>query len=429
MTPSARCQAAIELLETIESSSRPADAILQSYFRKRRYVGGGDRRAIQSLVYAVLRKQAQLDWWCHRAGIAPNVRQRVLAALSFRIAWEGIRLDTVFAGDRYGAQALDGAENLRAEAWLHETIENDEQPDDVRLNYPAWLNGAFSSNLNANLEAELQALNSEATVDLRVNSLKTDRDTAIRLLADAGLNAVPMKFAPNGIRLSERRPFRHLQGFKDGLFEPQDEASQIAAELVGAAPGDRVLDFCAGGGGKALALAAVMENRGQIVLHDVDEKRLAEAERRLERAGVTICETREKARVINDEFDIVILDAPCSGSGVWRRNPETKWRITPALIAQQTETQAAILAEAAHFVRPGGRLAYMTCSVLEAENKTQVDKFLRESLISFNLITISKEISKMNRLRLDNADEMLQLTPRIHQTDGFFVALFERHSE
>ena len=118
------------------------------------------------------------------------------------------------------------------EAWLHETIENDEQPDDVRLNYPAWLNGAFSSNLNANLEAELKALNSEATVDLRVNSLKTDRDTAIRLLADAGLNAVPMKFAPNGIRLSERRPFRHLQGFKDGLFEPQDEASQIAVELV-----------------------------------------------------------------------------------------------------------------------------------------------------------------------------------------------------
>ena len=114
MTPSARCQAAIELLETIESSSRPADAILQSYFRKRRYVGGGDRRAIQSLVYAVLRKQAQLDWWCHRAGIAPNVRQRVLAALSFRIAWAGIRLDTVFAGDKYGAQALDGAENLRA---------------------------------------------------------------------------------------------------------------------------------------------------------------------------------------------------------------------------------------------------------------------------------------------------------------------------
>jgi len=426
MTPSARCQAAIELLETIESSPRPADAILQSYFRKRRYAGGGDRRAIRSLVYAVLRNRAQLDWWCRRTGAALTARQRILAAVCFRIAWEDVPPEAAFSGDRYGAQAIDNAEGLQIETWLHETLAHPEQPHDVRLNYPAWLNGAFSAELGPNLDAELQALNREATVDLRVNTLKSDRDAVIQMLSAHGMTAFPMQFAPNGVRLGERRPFRHLEMFKDGLFEPQDEASQMAVELVGAAPGDNILDLCAGGGGKALALAATMENRGRIVLHDVDEKRLVDAERRLERAGVTIFERYEKNCDINDEFDIVMIDAPCSGSGVWRRNPETKWRLTPAFLKKQIETQASLLADAARLVRPGGRLAYMTCSVLAAENLAQVETFKMQNASTFKNIPISKEKSRIKGLLHQEGQETLLLTPWAHQTDGFFVALFER---
>tara|TARA_B100000676_G_scaffold67991_1_gene68120 strand:+ start:3801 stop:5090 length:1290 start_codon:yes stop_codon:yes gene_type:complete len=429
MTPSARCQAAIELLETIESSLQPADTVLQSYFRKRRYAGGGDRRAIRSLVYAVLRKREQLDWWCRRSGGEINSRQRVLAAICFGLAWEGVNLNAVFCNDRYGTQSLNIDEKRRSEAWLLDNLENSEQPENIRLNFPEWLNGAFSKTLLPNLAEELQALNSEATVDLRVNSLKSSRDAVIGMLSVEGIKASPMNFAPNGIRLHKRYPLRHLEIFKKGLFEPQDESSQIAVELIGAALGDKILDFCAGGGGKALALSAAMENCGQIVLHDVNERRLVKAERRLERAGVTICERLKNPNAAKDEFDIVIIDAPCSGSGVWRRNPERKWRITPTFLKQLIETQATLLEDAARFVRPGGKLAYMTCSVLEAENAAQIEKFVMASPNPFDLIPVSEKSCEFKGLKTQNACETLLLTPWNHQTDGFFIALLKRREQ
>ncbi len=426
MTPSARCQAAIDLLENIESSSQPADAVLRSYFRKRRYAGGGDRRAIRSLVYAVLRKREQLDWWCRRSGAKTNSRQRILAAICFRITWEGISLNAVFAGGRYGAEVLNKDEIIRSKAWSRNSWENSEQPENIQLNYPIWLDGAFSVELLPNLAAELRALDREATVDLRVNSLKSSRNAVIEMLSVQGIKASPMDFAPNGIRLHKRHPVRQLEIFKAGLFEPQDESSQIAIELVDVSPGDKVLDFCAGGGGKALALAAAMKNSGQIVLHDVDERRLQKAERRLERAGVTINERFENPSAAKDEFDIVIIDAPCSGSGVWRRNPEKKWQITPAFLKRQIEIQSTILEDAARFVRPGGKLAYMTCSVLEAENTAQIEKFLMDSSISFDLVSVSEKAKKLKGLRAQDDSKTLLLTPWNNQTDGFFIALLER---
>jgi len=426
MTPSARCQAAIELLENIESSSQPADAVLQSYFRKRRYAGGGDRRAIRSLVYSVLRKREQLDWWCRRSGAKTNSRQRILAAICFRITWESVSLNAVFAGGRYGAEVLNNDEIIRSKAWLRDSLESSEQPENIQLNYPIWLNGAFSAALLPNLAAELRALNREATVDLRVNSLKSNRNAVIEMLSAQGIKASPMKIAPNGIRLQKRHPLRQLEIFKEGLFEPQDESSQIAIELVDVSPGDKILDFCAGGGGKALALAAAMKNFGQIVLHDVDERRLQKAERRLERAGVTINERFENPSAAKDEFDIVIIDAPCSGSGVWRRNPEKKWQITPAFLKRQIEIQSTILEDAARFVRPGGKLAYMTCSVLEAENTAQIEKFLMDSSISFDLVSVSEKAKKLKGLRAQDDSKTLLLTPWNNQTDGFFIALLER---
>jgi 16S rRNA (cytosine967-C5)-methyltransferase len=426
MTPSARCQAAIELLKNIDTSSQAADAVLQSYFRKRRYAGGGDRRAIRSLVYSVLRKREQLDWWCRRSGAKTNSRQRILAAICFRIAWENVSLNAVFAGGRYGAKVLNNDEIIRSKAWLRDSLENSEQPENIQLNYPIWLNGAFSAALLPNLADELRALNREATVDLRVNSLKSNRNAVIEMLSAQGIKASPMEFAPNGIRLQKRHPFRQLEIFKEGLFEPQDESSQIAIELVDVSPGDKILDFCAGGGGKALALAAAMKNAGKIVLHDVDERRLQKAERRLERAGVTINERFENSSAAKDEFDIVIIDAPCSGSGVWRRNPETKWQITPAFLKQQIKIQATILEDAARFVRPGGKLAYMTCSVLEAENAAQIEKFIMDSSIPFDLVPVSEKVKKLTGLRAQNGCNTLLLTPWNHKTDGFFIALLER---
>ncbi len=263
------------------------------------------------------------------------------------------------------------------------SLEHPEMADWVRFNYPAWLDPHLKALFGERLRAELTGLNGTAALDLRVNQLKTSRAEARKALEAEGIEALPTKLAPTGLRVHGRIPLASLQSFKSGSVEVQDEGSQLAALLTQAKPGMRVVDFCAGAGGKTLALAAQMQNRGHLVACDVSEARLTRSAQRLRRAGISNVERRtltsERDKWVKrhaGSFDRVFVDAPCTGTGTWRRNPDAKWRLEPLDLAELTELQARILDSASRLVKPGGRLVYATCSVLPQEDDQQVAAFL-----------------------------------------------------
>jgi 16S rRNA (cytosine967-C5)-methyltransferase len=286
----------------------------------------------------------------------------------------------------------------------------------------------------------MAALNLPAPLDLRVNRLKADRDTAQRALAAEGIRAEPTPWSPLGLRITHRVPLAGTAAFKDGLVEVQDEGSQLAAPLADARPGMRVVDFCAGAGGKTLALAAQMENRGKLVACDTASWRLERAGIRLRRAGVSNVERRPLSserdpwvkrhapKGKEGGFDRVFVDAPCLGIGSWRRNPDGKWRMTPNDLAELLVRQRDILASAARLVKPGGRLVYATCSLLREENEDQAEAFLAASP-DFVLYPVGRAWAETLNDRCPGGEDYLRLTPARHGTDGFFVALFERREK
>ncbi|HJS31777.1 MAG TPA: RsmB/NOP family class I SAM-dependent RNA methyltransferase, partial [Alphaproteobacteria bacterium] len=369
MTPGARVSAAIEILDLIAAEAAPADVVAGAYFRSRRYIGAKDRPAIAGLVYAVLRQRAQLDWWLARARegagrglFAPDARQRVLAWLAIGEGWEAERIAAAFDGGKFRPPALIARETALVGALAGRTLDHPEQPDWVRFNLPQWLAVKLQQRFGGDFKREAAALAQAAPLDLRINPLKTDRDAMLRRLAADGLRVAPTRLSPLGIRVEGRPTLGNLGAFQDGLIEVQDEGSQIAAILVEAKPGMRVCDFCAGAGGKTLALAAVMANKGHIVACDVSQRRLEGATRRLRRAGAFNVERRNLSGERDPwvkrhaaTFDRVLIDAPCTGAGTWRRNPDAKWTMTPADLDELVDLQRRILASAARLVKPGGR--------------------------------------------------------------------------
>jgi 16S rRNA (cytosine967-C5)-methyltransferase len=436
MTPSARCQAAIEILDAIEDTARAADSIIRRYFRTRRYAGSSDRRAIQALVYVILRKRGQLDWWCQRVGVEITSRSRVLIALILCSPWERIAPEDAFLPGKYGPAALSENEVASIAASRGESLDHSAQTESISLNIPVWLEGLFCSEIKDNYKIEIKSIESESDVDLRVNTLKSSRDEVLSELRNSGIEAMPTPFAPHGIRLERRSPLTGLSAFRNGLFEPQGEASQLAAALAGAEPDQSVLDLCAGAGGKALAIAACMRNEGRLVLHDIDPARLRRAEERMQRAGVNIHETQiatvsfSLGKISNEEkYDNVIIDAPCSGSGIWRRNPEAKWRLNAERLGEHTVQQHDLLKIGAKAVRPGGRLVYMTCSILAAENRDRIDEFLTTAGTNFELVRPAADWRRVTGQEFEAAGGDLQLTPGRHGTDGFYVAILRRRVE
>ena len=297
---------------------------------------------------------------------------------------------------------------------------------------PEWFEPYFERAFGKRLEREMAALNMPAPVDLRVNLLKTDRATARRALAAEHVSVEPTPWSPIGLRLVERAPLSGLAAFREGLVEVQDEGSQIAGLLVDARPGMRVVDFCAGAGGKTLALAAGMANRGKLVACDVSERRLERAARRLRRAGVGNVERRplasERDKWVKHHagsFDRALVDVPCLGTGTWRRNPDAKWRTRPEDVAQLVIRQQQILSSAARLVRPGGRLVYVTCSLLREEDEAQAEAFLAAEP-DFSLLPAARVWRETIGGAAPGGDGCLRLTPARHGTDGFFIAIFER---
>ena len=430
MTPGGRVQAAIEILDAILAppagrERTPAHAVVAGYTRKRRYIGSKDRRAITGQVWQALRYRGRAHWAAKREILSG--RDLAIAALAGAAGRSEVEIDGLFGGSAYGPRELSASERALADAMRSASG----PPSWAVANMPDWLAAEAEPVLGHFGSAGWQALAEEAPATLRVNTLKADRDSCLAALRDAGIDAAPTALSPLGIRLQSRANLARLPAMRDGWLESQDEGSQIVAALVATGPGMQVLDYCAGGGGKALALAAAMANEGRIVATDTDASRLASLPRRAERAGATIIECREiepGAAVVAAAFDRVLVDAPCSGSGAWRRQPEAPWRLDGARYAELQEMQHDVLQAAAAAVAPGGRLVYATCSVFPAENDAVVGRFLRADA-SFRPVPAGD----LWRATLGTGPpagvidgNAVRLLPHSASTDGFFVAAMER---
>ena len=439
MTPGARLQTAIELLMEIDGARGAADDIVGGYFRSHRFAGAKDRAAISEHIYAVLRRRAALDWWLAELGadIASctaeyRARRRLFAALLLVQGW---RLDDIKAecdGDRFRPVTLDATEMRVLRELINQPLAHGKMPDPVRYNYPAWLDGTFRSIFGPDLGREMTALEEGASLDLRANTLKATRAEALAALKSEGITAEPTPLAPNGIRVQGRIPLSTLACFKEGLIEVQDEGSQIAAAIAMARPGMRVVDFCAGAGGKTLALAADMANKGHLLACDISASRLERSAQRLRRAGVSNVERRalssERDKWVKrhaQSYDRVFVDAPCTGTGTWRRNPDAKWRLTPQDLEELVGLQASILESAARLVKKTGRVIYATCSLLPPENTGQITAFLSRHP-DFKLVAIDEVWREAIGGDCPVDGDTLRLTPARHGTDGFFVAVLER---
>jgi 16S rRNA (cytosine967-C5)-methyltransferase len=393
-----------------------------------------DRAAISAHIYAVLRHRAGLDWWLGRDGwsLPPDGRARLLAALLLIEDWSPEQVASACDGDRFRPAPLSGEERHLVGALGGARLPHRDMPPEVAGNYPAWLKPHLEAALGRDLAREMAALNEPAPLDLRVNALKTDREAARAVMAKSGIMAARTKLSPLGLRVFERIPLATLDLFKSGAIEVQDEGSQLAALLVEARRGMRVVDFCAGAGGKTLALAAAMENKGHLVACDVSASRLERATQRLRRAGAGIVQrqplTGHRDKWVKrhaKSFDRVLVDAPCTGTGTWRRNPDAKWRLRPQDLDELTALQADILDSAQRLVKPGGRLIYVTCSLLREEDELQVENFLATHA-DFALVPIGEVWRAVIGPDCPARGEMLRLSPARHGTDGFFVGVMAR---
>ena len=439
MTPGGRLQAVIEALDAVRIEGRPADRILHEYFRARRYIGGKDRRVVTELFWRVMRNRARLASDCALAEARNVTDAAVRAESGRRLAIALCVADKVdneadlalFTGEAYAPQPLD----KREEGWVAQMrrLKASDRPEWAWAETPEWLWERFAAVWGDDAETEIKVARAEAQVDLRVNTLRADREAARARLKIEGVETEPTPYSPIGLRCVARVNVAATGAFAEGWVEVQDESAQLAALLVGAKPGETVVDFCAGAGGKALALAAEMHNKGRLTACDVSQARLDRGAERFKRAGAFNVtrralsgETDKWVKRHKGTADRVLVDAPCSGSGTWRRNPDARWRTTPEDIAELVEKQARILASASRLVRPGGRLIYATCSMFEEENGAQIAAFLAAKP-EFSLVPVAEAWAQAPAELA--GQEMLRLTPGRHGTDGFFVAVMQRAAD
>jgi 16S rRNA (cytosine967-C5)-methyltransferase len=429
VTPAARIAAAIELLQAIEAAPRrPADAVANEFFRARRFIGSGDRRAVSDRVWRVLRMHRRLGWWLAHVGLEANARLLVAGSLLLE-GWVLSGVQQSFSGGRFAPPALSRPEQAGLAELEGRTPDHPDMPEPVRLELPDWIFPRLHARFGDALAPEMAAMGVPAPLDLRVNLLKATREEAQAALAGEGIEAALTPLSPWGLRIEGRRLVTSGAAFQNGLVEIQDEGSQLVAALVGARPGMRVADWCAGAGGKTLAMAMTMNNRGHIVACDVSAPRLEGAVQRLRRAGVHNVERHlvgsgdKWLKRHAGQFDRVLVDAPCTGTGTWRRNPDAPLRLAQRDLDELLPKQAAILDDAARLVRPGGRLIYATCSLLAEENDSQVIEF-RARHPDFTAVPLERAWTLP--APAPAAGEALTLTPRRNNTDGFFAAVLER---
>jgi 16S rRNA (cytosine967-C5)-methyltransferase len=432
MTPGARLSAAIEVLADIEDRRRPAGDALKDWGLAHRFAGSGDRAAIGGLVFDALRRRSSA---AHLMG-ASTPRAILLGALRLERGMSPDAIARLTDGVRHAPPPPDYAE---ADALAAAAL-RDDAPAHVRGDYPGWLDPYFAAQFGEERAEEGAALSRRAPVDLRVNTLKADRNAAATALGHLG--ATPTPWSPVGLRIAlsadAKSPPLHAEpAYIDGLIEIQDEGSQLAAQLSGVQPEETVVDLCAGGGGKTLAMAALMANSGRILSTDTDIRRLAPIHARLARAGVRNVQVRtprgdaELLADLKGAADLVLIDAPCTGVGAWRRNPDAKWRVRPGALEQRGKAQDAALERSARLVKPGGRIAYVTCSLLDEENGARVRAFMGRhpefAVVPADEVAGALGTDAMGFLAaVKLSTEGLLMTPRRTGTDGFFVSVMRR---
>jgi len=425
-----RIQAAIEVLTDIETRYRPAADALRDWGRAHRFAGSGDRAVIGNLVFDVLRNRSSLAAWL----LDDTPRMAVFGVL-VRHWRKPVGEVAMACALPHGPDAISEHEADRlGKADVHN------HPDHVSGDYPHWLDEEMRRVFGEARVDEGRALCKRPPVDLRVNTLKAQPPKVAQALKAIG--AEPGTLAPSALRIpappaEQRYPnVENETAHGKGWFEVQDQGSQVAALLANATPGAQVLDLCAGAGGKTLALAAAMENRGQIHAYDTDAARLRRIFPRLKRAGVRnaqVIEARDRDRLagLDGQMDLVFVDAPCSGSGTWRRRPDAKWRLTPEALERRRAEQRQVLRDAAPKVKPGGRLVYVTCSVLTLENDDQIGLFMTESARDQGFEICDVRTAWEAALSVPFVDEAATrhgalLTPLRHGTDGFYISILER---
>jgi len=431
MTPAARLAAAIEVFAAIESERRPAADALKAWGLTHRFAGSGDRAGIAGLVYDALRRRASSAFIMD----ADTPRAILLGMLRRERGLATEAIARLADGSQYAPAALDPEERKRLDA-----ADMSNAPPHVAGDYPEWLDPYFTHVFGNDRAQEGAALASRAPLDLRVNTLKGERDAVAAMLTD--LAPEPTHWSPWGLRVrlaaDAKSPAIHAEPvFRKGLIEVQDEGSQLAALMSGAQPGEQAVDLCAGAGGKTLAMAAMMQNKGQIFATDPDKRRLAPIHDRVKRAGARNVQVRTPKSIggeIDDlagRMDLVLIDAPCTGTGAWRRNPDAKWRMRPGALEQRQREQTEILDRAVPLLKPGGRIAYITCSLLEEENNAQVRAFL-ERHQGFSVLPPNDTIQSLGERSFmfgkatHVSREGVLMTPRATETDGFFVSILRR---
>jgi len=404
-----------EVLREILRFTAPADSTLSRYFRDHPRIGSRERGAIAEGVYGLLRNKSVYGSFSESGSGSP-MRRLTLLGLA----------------DAVGVDSLGGLSEVEIE-WLNRVMQIDRNALSplLRSNLPQWLFDKLVARYGEDETLLMaQALNTPAPLDLRVNALKATREEIIEALAQAPILCEPTPYALLGLRVLKKPTVQNLPLFKDGSIEVQDEGSQLLAQVLGAKRGEMVVDFCAGAGGKTLALGASMRNTGRLYAFDVSEKRLSKLKPRLARSGLSNVhpvliahENDSKVKRLAGKIDRVLVDSPCSGLGTLRRNPDVKWRQSPESIVELNAKQISILSGAARLVKPGGRLVYATCSLLDEENEGIVTQFL-SSHEDFTLLPMSEVLAEQ-KIQLEMQD-YLKLAPHTHQTDGFFAAVLER---
>lgn len=430
MRPGARISAAIEVLDEVVAHHRPVSLALADWGKAHRFAGSGDRSAIGNLVYDALRRRASLGF----AMGADTPRAIAIGAAPAALAVEPDAVAAMCNGEDHAPSAL----TERERAGLDGPPEG--ATPHVQADVPEWLWPQFEACFGANAVAEGQALARRAPADIRVNTLKSTREKVAKALVS--FSPVPTTFSPIGLRIkAPEGPTRtpNLQAeaaYQAGWFEVQDEGSQLAALLARPGPREQILDLCAGAGGKSLAMSAAMHNTGQIYAYDDDRERLKPIYERIKRAwtrNIQVLRAKDRMALaaLGDRFDLVLVDAPCTGTGVWRRRPEAKWRLKPGNVESRCGEQQRVLDTAATHVKPGGRLVYVTCSLLPAENTGQVAAFLARHA-DFRVVPTAEvwQAAFLNKApeSADGSRETLLLTPARHETDGFFIAVLARNA-
>ena len=442
MLPAAKLEAAIYLLEKISTERRPADDIVRGWIKARRFVGGTDRRQLRERVYGVLRRRMHLDWHIEKAGFKPTPRMEIIADV---VLVDKNNPADLFDGSKHAPKPLNDDEQALALKLVGGELEDPGMPAHVLVEMPEWMSEQLKSFYGERFMEEMQALNKPASMDMRVNLARVTREQAQKSMAKDGIKVGFSKLSPAGITLEAHSDISRTKAFRTGLIEVQDAGSQILSFLTGAKAGMAVCDYCAGAGGKTLALADRLglqggskENKSRLVACDTEESRLKRMDRRLDRAKLG--DAVERHVIVDgnnwhDEnqnvFDRVLVDAPCSGTGTWRRHPEQKNRITSERVAELTTIQDGILARAANLVKPGGRMIYATCSLLPDENEARVEKFLKTH-DDYKLVpwqdawteTMGKKETPPAQTILK---DYLRLSPAMHGSDGFFVAVLAKN--